>query len=153
MADMQIDSPKPPGKEAAQLLQELGAQVSARLADRLAELDLTRAQLGVLRLVEQAPGTSQQAVAGRLGVAPSRVLKLVDELEQQGLIERRPNRRDRRRHQLHIAKSAEDRVAAIRAAVQAHEAQLGQALTPDELDTLVGLLRKLEAVYAPSSKR
>ena len=147
---MHIDRTKP--SEAARLLSDVNAQVSARLATRLAALDLTLGQLAVLRQIARAPGSSQQAVAGRLGMTPSRVLKLVDELEQQHLIERRPSRRDRRRHELHIAETAQRRVAAVREAVQAHDQELAQALTPDELDALVNLLRKLGAAYE-SSKR
>ena len=154
MSDMQIDRTKPSRSAAARLLAEVGERVSARLADRLAELDLTLAQLAVLRRVAQAPGSSQQAVARQLGVAPSRVLKLVDELEAQGLIERRPNRRDRRRHQLHIADdgAGPHRRGPARRSKRTTQ-ELAQALAPDELDTLVNLLRKLEAAYAPPSKR
>ena len=154
MSDMQIDRTYPSRSAAARLLAEVGERVSARLADRLAELDLTPAQLAVLRRVGQAPGSSQQALSRQLGVGPSRVLKLVDELEAQGLIERRPNPRDRRRHQLHIKETAQDRIEALRLAVEAHEQELAQTLAPAELDTLVNLLRKVEAAYAPPpSKR
>jgi DNA-binding MarR family transcriptional regulator len=132
-----------PPSGLALILSQLGGQVSSRFAQRLAELDVTPAHVGVLRVVGQQPGIHQQALAGRLGAAPSRVVKLVDELEERGLVERRRSRTDRRQQELHLAADAQDRMAAIRAAVRAHDADIRGALTTPELETLLGLLRKV----------
>jgi DNA-binding MarR family transcriptional regulator len=125
------------------LLAQLGAHTSDRFAARLAELDLTPAHVGVLRVVGQSPGLSQQALAVRLGAAPSRVVKLVDELEEHGLVERRRSQTDRRHHELHIADGAADRVAAVRRVVREHDADITSSLSADELATLLTLLRKV----------
>ena len=132
-----------PPSGAALLLSRLGAHVSARFAQRLSELDLTPAQVGVLRVVGQSPGLSQQAVAERLAASPSRVVKLVDELEERGLVERRRSATDRRQQELHLAEGAGERVAAVRAVVRDHDAEVTGALDAQELETLVGLLRKV----------
>ena len=63
----------------AEMMVELGAGVSVLLTQRLAVLELTLAKLRVLRMVEQRAGLSQQALASRLGIAASRVAKLVAE--------------------------------------------------------------------------
>ena len=134
-----------PPSGAALLLSHLGAHVAARFAERLSELDLTPAQVGVLRVVGQSPGLSQQALAARLGAAPSRVVKLVDELEERTLVERRRSRTDRRHHELHLAADAADRVTDVRQVVRAHDAAVTSALSEDELATLLTLLRKVAA--------
>jgi DNA-binding MarR family transcriptional regulator len=138
------DSPRVrPPSGAALLLSSLGAHVSARFAERLSELDLTPAQVGVLRVVGRSPGLSQQAVAERLGASPSRVVKLVDELEERGLVERRRSATDRRQQELHLAAGAGERVAAVRQVVSDHDADLTAALSTEEREALVGLLRKV----------
>lgn len=127
----------------ALLLSRLGAHVSARFAERLADLDLTPSQVGVLRVVGQDPGLSQQALAERLGAAPSRIVKLVDELEARGLVERHRSTTDRRQQELRVSGSAGDRVAAVREVVANHDADIVDALSSTELATLLTLLTKV----------
>jgi DNA-binding MarR family transcriptional regulator len=133
---------KPPSGVAL-LLAQLGAHASGRFAARLAELDLTPAHAGVLRIIGQNPGLSQQSVSERLGAAPSRVVKLVDELEDMGLVERRRSADDRRTYELSIATGAVHQMAAVRSAVSQHEAALVASLSTEERQTLVTLLRKV----------
>jgi DNA-binding MarR family transcriptional regulator len=133
---------KPPSG-AAFLLAQLGAHTSSLFAARLAELDLSPAQVGVLRIVGQNPGLSQQALSERLGAVPSRVVRLVDELEARGLVERRRSETDRRNYALHIAGGAAQEIAAVRKAVSAHDAAVVSSLSADELETLLVLLRRI----------
>ena len=95
-----------PGQQSrtsnAFLLAQLGAHATALFAERIAALDLTPPQAGFLRLVATEPGSSQQAIAGRLGIAPSRLVPIVDGLEERGLIERRRDPGDRRNHALYL---------------------------------------------------
>jgi DNA-binding MarR family transcriptional regulator len=98
----------PPG--AAFLLAALGAHAAARFTERIAALDLTPAQTGLLRAIAGGPGQSQQAVAQLLGMPPSRLVALVDSVADRGLVERRRNPGDRRLHALHLT---EDGVALL----------------------------------------
>src|SRR6202161_199550 len=84
------------------LLAQLGAEAAARFARRITALDLTPAQAGLLRLIAWQPGQSQQALARTLGTPPSRLVLLIDGLEERGLIERRRNPDDRRHHAVHL---------------------------------------------------
>src|ERR1700750_1912379 len=86
--------------DVAFLLAQLGAYAAERFGERVAALDFTRPQAGLLRLISREPGMSQQAVARRLRTPPSRLVALVDGLEQGGLIERRRNPGDRRNYAL-----------------------------------------------------
>lgn len=133
--------PRPSG--VALLLSRLGEYSSTRFAARIAELGLTPSQVGVLRVVGQNPGLSQQAVSQRLGSVPSRIVQLVDELEARGLVERRRSATDRRNYELHVPESAADRIAEILSTVAAHDAAMIEGLSAQEVRTLRDLLAKL----------
>src|SRR6201985_876282 len=53
------------------LLAQLGAYAAERFGERIAALDFTRPQAGLLRLISREPGQSQQAVARRLRPPPA----------------------------------------------------------------------------------
>jgi DNA-binding MarR family transcriptional regulator len=127
------------------LLAQLGAYTSERFAARLAELDLTPAHVGVLRVVGQNPGLSQQGLSERLGALPSRIVRLIDELEERGLVERRRSQTDRRNYELYVAARAGERLGAVLAAVGEHDAAITDGLTAAEKQTLAELLSKVAA--------
>lgn len=127
----------------ALLLSRLGDHTARRFAARLEPLGLTPPQVAVLRIVGQHPGLSQQALSERLGTVPSRVVRLVDELEERGLVVRRRSRTDRRHHELHVADHAADDIAALLEVVAAHDAEITAGLTASEKKTLAALLGKL----------
>ena len=135
--------PRPSG--IAFLLAQLGSHVSDRFAARLAALDLTPSHVGVLRVVGQNPGLSQQALSERMGALPSRIVRLVDELEERGLVERRRSVTDRRNHELYVAEGAGERLGEVLAVVGEHDAEITTGLTAREKQTLVALLGKVAA--------
>src|SRR3954452_2661804 len=132
-----------PPSGAALLLSRLGAHVTARLSERLQPLGLTPAHVGILRVVATDADLSQQALAERIGAAPSRVVKLLDELEDRHLVERRRSASDRRHHEVHLAADATARLAEVRRVMSDNDAELVAGLSADELATLLALLGKL----------
>jgi DNA-binding MarR family transcriptional regulator len=133
---------RPPGG-AAFLLAQLGAHAAARFAERIAGLDLTPAQAGVLRLLAGNPGRSQRELADELGMPPSRFVPFADKLEERGLIERRRNPSDRRLHALHLTEKGLGLLTELRKAGMAHERQVCQALSADEHQQLIELLSRV----------
>ena len=129
------------------LVAQLGAYAAERFGERAAALDFTRPQAGVLRLISREPGLSQQAVARRLGTPPSRLVALVDGLEQRGLIERRRNPGDRRNYALHLTVAGEQAMAALSQASLEHEQAISAPLTQAERAQLSKLLGKLAAAH------
>src|SRR6516225_12292980 len=96
------DSPRPGGhSSAAFLLAQVGAHAASQFAQRLGKLELAPRHAGILRILNSTPAITQQALAATLGMVPSRLVELVDEMESWGLIERRENADDRRRYALH----------------------------------------------------
>src|SRR5690349_3912201 len=134
-----------PGPGAAFLLTQIGSHAAARFAERIAELDLTPPQTGLLRAVAVAPGQSQQALARLLGTPPSRLVALVDGLDERGLVERRRNPDDRRLHALHLTDAGHDLLRRIAEVGRAHNDAMCAALSTEERTTLTALLTRIAA--------
>ncbi|MEV7118647.1 MarR family winged helix-turn-helix transcriptional regulator [Kitasatospora griseola] len=137
--------PPGPGGGAAFLLAQLGAHAAERFAQRIAELDLTPAQAGLLRLLVQNPGRSQRELADALGMPPSRFVPFADGLEQRGLIERRRNAEDRRLYALHLTDRGLALLGRLRDTAMAHEQDVTQALSSEEHAQLIALLGRIAA--------
>jgi len=67
---------------------------------------MTRAQWGILIWLERQPGLSQKELAEILDVEPISVARLIDRLESRGMVERRPDPKDRRIWRLHLRSAA-----------------------------------------------
>ena len=128
---------------AAFLLAQLGAHATAAFAQRVADLDLTPPQAGLLRMLTQVPGQSQQTYAERLGMPPSRFVTLVDTMEQRGLVERRRGEPDRRSYALHLTDHGQHLKRRLDAVGKAHEDDVCASLTTVERATLRGLLARM----------
>ena len=89
--------------QPAFLLAQLGAHAASQFAERLGVLDLTPPDAGILRLLRIAAGLSQQELAAKLKIHPSRLVAILDNLEKRGFVERRANPDDRRLYSLHLA--------------------------------------------------
>src|SRR5437899_5033201 len=84
------------------LLSQLGFATSAGFRDALAPLGLDPGRFAILRALAANEGQSQQAICVALHVPPSRMVGLVDWLEERGLVERRVNPSDRRARAVHV---------------------------------------------------
>jgi DNA-binding MarR family transcriptional regulator len=125
------------------LLAQLGAHAAARFAERIAAIGLRPAQAGLLRLITWEPGQSQQALAAKLGIPPSRLVPLIDELEQRGLIERRRDPADRRHYALYLTEDGDGFMRQLGQIGAAHEDDICGPLTPAERSQLHDLLSLL----------
>lgn len=73
------------------------------------------------------------------------MVRLLDELEDRGLIERRRSETDRRNHEIRIADSGRPTVASVMSVVAAHDADIRRALTQDQQQQLRELLAIIAA--------
>ncbi|MEU8323106.1 MarR family transcriptional regulator [Nonomuraea sp. NPDC048881] len=76
------------------LVGALARQIEGHVRERAAALDLTAAQAVALR--ELTGPMTMSDLAGRMGCEPSNATFVIDRLEQQGVVERRPHPSDRR---------------------------------------------------------
>jgi MarR family transcriptional regulator, transcriptional regulator for hemolysin len=109
---------------------------------RAASLGLTRAQAAVLANLARQQGTNQVSLAQILELEPITLARLLDRLQAAGLIERRPDPKDRRAHLLYLTQSAFpllDRIFALAAAVR--EDALAGISEPDRILLLDMMLK------------
>lgn len=125
------------------LLSRLGFEVSRELGRALAGLGLELRQFGLLRLLAGRQGHSQRALGAMMRITPNRMVALIDDLEDRGLIERRPHPEDRRAYAVTLTPAGSAVLErAFEVAFQV-EAQTCAPLDPAEREQLLGLLRKL----------
>jgi DNA-binding MarR family transcriptional regulator len=129
------------------LLSQVGALAAAQFAERLATLGVQPGDIGILRLITVEEGLSQQTLAGKLGVGPSRVVALIDELEQKGLVTRERSTKDRRNYELQLTDAGRNVMARMREIGSAHEEDVVHALNASERRTLGELLAKIAASH------
>jgi DNA-binding MarR family transcriptional regulator len=132
-----------PSDSLAFLLSQVGAHSAARFAERLAPLQIAPQHVGILRVLRQADGLSQQALGEKLHVFPSRLVELLDGLEERGLVERRASPTDRRRHALYLTKKGREMLQQIDRVAGEHQDALCAALTKPERAQLAALLRRI----------
>lgn len=77
-----------------------------RLDERLKHTGLTQARWIVLLQLSQAGAMSQRELADRVGVEGPTLVRVLDKLEGQGLVERRADDGDRRAKQIHLTEAA-----------------------------------------------
>lgn len=145
MSESQPASPGSGPGWVAFLVAQLGGLAAVRFAERLAPLGLAPAHAGLLRAVAAEPGRSQQALSEQLGLLPSRLVALVDELERDGLLERRRNPRDRRHHALHLTEAGDRRLREVGRVAQQHGEDFLAVLDEQDRDRLGRLLGRLAA--------
>jgi DNA-binding MarR family transcriptional regulator len=135
---------KPRGASSpAFLLAQIGAHAAARFAERLAALEITPAHAGLLRVIATSAGASQQQVALTLGMFASRMVALVDELQERKLVERLSNPEDRRTYSLVLTANGRRVLEAIGRVAREHQEDLLGALSKAERDTLAALLLRV----------
>ena len=88
------------------LLHDLGRLLRVNADKRARAEGMTRAQWGILLWLERQPGMSQKELAELLEVEPITVARLIDRLERRGMVERRPDPKDRRIWRLHLSAAA-----------------------------------------------
>jgi len=125
------------------LLSQVGIHASKRFAERIAAADLNPPLFRVLNLVAAAEGRSQQAIAAAIEIPPSRMVALVDEAEQRGLVERRPEPKDRRVRALFLTAEGKRCLARGREIAAQHEKELTKGMAAADRKRLVDLLQQI----------
>ncbi len=134
----------PPGASSpAFLLAQLGAYAASKFAERLRSLKLAPPHAGILGILSANPAITQQRLAAILGMVPSRLVGLLDEMERQGLIERRENPDDRRRHALHLTEKGRSALDMVGRVSREHSHSLLAALSRDEQRQLAAFLQRV----------
>ncbi len=105
--------------------------------------DLTPQQFGLLAFLWLEDGLSQTELSARSQIDRTTMGGIVDRLEKEGLVQRRPHPDDRRAYQVFLTakgKALEEKVSAAATRVQG---RVNAPLTADEQATLIRLLEKI----------
>jgi DNA-binding MarR family transcriptional regulator len=123
----------------------LGYAVASAFRELLVPLGLDPKVFALLASVASSEGVTQQAIAGRLQVAPSRMVAAVDSLEERGLLERRQNPDDRRARALYLTQAGRALLVRAFAVADEHEQRLTSDLSGEERGQLLDMLGRVGA--------
>lgn len=118
----------------------------------VAKVGLRTRHIIALTLLRDFGEQGQAGLADSLGIDPTNVVILLNELESAGLAERRRSPEDRRRHTVVVTETGAARLAEAEKALATMEQQMFGALTDDELSTLHSLLQRAAEVTAGRSE-
>ena len=127
------------------LISQLGFISSRRFTQALEPLGIGPRDFLLLRFVDASDGQSQHALAERLAIPPSRMVALVDRLEEMGLIERRPDPEDRRVRGLFLTRKGRSVLEKAGKIAIDYETGLCAGINRKEREQLIDLLQKLQA--------
>jgi DNA-binding MarR family transcriptional regulator len=135
------------------LARELRRQISELMAGEQWAIDagFRPPCMGVIAVVKRCQPVSQREISEWLGLDASDVVGVLDILEAAGLVERRRDATDRRRHAVVLTEAGEGasrRFAALRAEA---EARVLTGLAPDERRQLARLLNRAVGRTAPAA--
>ena len=122
---------------------------------RAVGLGVTRAQWKVLFRLTREPGLRQIELADMLDIEPIMLSRIVDRLEEGGLVERVSDPADRRAWRLHVTPCAQPLVEKLRAIADEMIAEAFAGIDPKEIEItreVLGRVRENASRNAPMSK-
>lgn len=150
-----VESPLPEELVASVgfLLARVGGGMKMRVLDELEEAGCPGFQYGVLALLREGASQTQARIADVLGVDRSQLVGELDQLEASGLIERRRDPDDRRRHMVAITPKGKKELVRLRAKVRRIEDEYLAPLDPESRKELHELLLRVAKVHDARYRR
>lgn len=136
---------EPPFEAVGFLLSSLGYAVSRQFHAVLKPLGLEPRHFAVLRAVRVLEGATQQAVASFLQIPPSRMVAILDNLEERHLVERRQRPDDRRSRAMFLTTAGEDLLRRAQDVAAEFERKVCGDMAPDDRASLVRSLQGIGA--------
>lgn len=112
---------------------------------RTRDSGITALQSRVLTYLARYPGIRQGPLAELIEVEPITLSRMIDRLEESGLVERRADPTDRRAWQLHMTALAEPLLDSLRQTARAVVAEATEGLSDAERDELTRLVERVRA--------
>jgi DNA-binding MarR family transcriptional regulator len=97
----------------------------------------------VLTALVEHPVRTQAALAQAINADKSRIISVLDELQERGLIQRQPDEADRRVHLLSLTPDGDRLRRSVEAGIRRREDQILAVLPPAERDAFLGSLKAL----------
>lgn len=131
------------GEFPGYLMARLGEASRRRFHKALEPEGLHPRHFGVMTMLAAHPGMSQHQLHEKTAIDPSSMVAVIDELEERGLAERRPDPADRRARQVFLTEQGKATLERIRGLAAGLQREFFGALSAQERKTLHALLRKL----------
>ena len=144
-----VRPPKELRSSSAHLLKRLGWAVKDRAIAAYEATGLSPYHRAVLAVLEEAPPETQAMIADALGYDPSHLVGLLDELEERGLIERRRDPSDRRRHLVSLTAEGKRALGRLRAVAKGVDDEFFAPLDAEQREALHALLLVLASHHDP----
>jgi DNA-binding MarR family transcriptional regulator len=147
-----VASPRVPDELLASttfLLKRLGFAAKERSVEAFERIGLSPYAYAVLLVLDEGSRETQGSIADALGYDRGQLVGMLDELEERGLVERRRDPKDRRRHLVRLTADGKRTLAKLRTLSRQLEDAFLAPLDDDERATLHGLLHRLAEVHEP----
>ena len=130
-------------KELAFELAETSRMMRRVYDRRAAALGVTSAQWRVMLRLSREPGLKQVELADRMDVEPITACRIVDRMEEAGLVERMRDPDDRRVWRLKLTAKAEPVLAKLHAIGMEMAAEAFSGFTSEEIGAIRGTLERI----------
>jgi DNA-binding MarR family transcriptional regulator len=131
------------------LLKRLGFAAKERSLASYEEIGLHPYHHAILLVVDEGSSETQGAIADTLGYDRGQLVGLLDELEERGLVERRRDPEDRRRHIVRLTPEGKQTLRKVRALARQIEDDFLAPLSDKERAQLHALLLRLAETHEP----
>lgn len=134
------------GRAFGFLVHDVSRLIKRRFERRARQMGLpiTRQQAAVVLNIAGNEGVSQAEVAAWLAIEPIALVRMLDKLHEEGLVERRAHPTDRRIRTLWLTKAARPVVARILAINEAIRQEAFASLPPAARDVLIDVLSHIK---------
>ena len=126
------------------LIREVARLFRKRFEQKIRNCGLTRSQWQAIAYLSNHEGIRQTALAHLLAIEPITLVRILDKLQEQGLIERRQNGADRRIWSLFLKDAARPLLADLQPIAEATRAEALSGLSPENCDSLVMSLERMK---------
>ena len=125
------------------LLNDVARLIRRRFDERARVIGATRAQWKALLVLSRNEGLNQGALADRLEVEPITLCRMIDRLEEAGLVERRRDPKDRRAWLIYLTEAARPKITKLHALADELFDDILVGVTSDERERLNATLNRI----------
>jgi MarR family transcriptional regulator, transcriptional regulator for hemolysin len=127
------------------LLKDVSRRYVLRFEQRAREISLTLPQCKVLARLEKNEGVSQARLAELAELEPMTMVRILDRMEADGLLERRPDPADRRARRLYLTRKAKPLLDQIWRVSELTRAETLSGISRQDREAFMSLLERMHA--------